>query len=84
MRTFSVRDLDRHPAQVLAAADRDGVARVRSRTGRSYAVRPEPPPTTTADWAGFAERRRSALARSELAVIGPKLAAKLDRLIAGE
>ncbi|MBP8256492.1 MAG: hypothetical protein KAX37_04150 [Opitutaceae bacterium] len=84
MKTFSVRDLDRHPGRVLAAADRDGIARVRSRTGRSYAVRPEPSPTTAPDWAGFAERRRAALARSEQRVIGPRLAAKLDRLIAGE
>lgn len=84
MKTFSVRDLDRHPGQVLAAADRDGVARVRSRAGRSYAVRPEPPPATTPDWAGFAERRRTALARSGQTLIGTRLAAKIDRLIAGE
>lgn len=84
MKTFSVRDLDRNPGRVLAAADRDGVARVCSRTGRSYAVRPELPPTTTPDWADFAERRRAALARSHQAVIGQKLAAKIDRLIAGE
>ncbi|MBP7141077.1 MAG: hypothetical protein KBA71_04165 [Opitutaceae bacterium] len=84
MKTFTVRDIDRHPGKVLAAADRDGVARVRSRTGRSYSVRPELPPTTTPDWAGFAERRRAALARSGQAAIGSKLAAKLDRLIAGE
>lgn len=83
MKTFSVRDLDRHPGQVLAATDRDSVARVHNRAGRSYAVRPELPPTTTPNWAGFAERRRAALARAEQAVIGSKLAAKLDRLIAG-
>lgn len=84
MKTFSVRDLDRNPALVLAAADRDGVARVRSRTGRSYALRPEPASAGKTDWAAFAVRRRAALRQLGMRPIGPKLAAELDRLITGE
>ncbi len=84
MKTFTVRDLDRSPAKVLAAADRDGVARVRSRTGRTYAVRPETTVAPKTDWAAFAQERRAALARLNMPRISRALAAKLDLMIAGE
>jgi hypothetical protein len=41
MKTFTVRELDRQPARVLDACDREGAVRVRRRGGRSYVVRPE-------------------------------------------
>ena len=40
VKTFSVRDLDRTPAVVLAACDRDGEARIRRRDGRTYRLMP--------------------------------------------
>jgi hypothetical protein len=40
MKTFTVRDLDRKPADVLLACDTEGVALIRSRSGRSYEIRP--------------------------------------------
>src|SRR5207247_8505454 len=41
MKTFTVRELDREPAAVLDAADRDGVVRVKRRDGRMYSIQPE-------------------------------------------
>lgn len=43
MKTFTVRDLDRRPGEVLAACDAYGEARVRRRDGRSYILKPENP-----------------------------------------
>ncbi len=84
VKTFTVRDLDRNPAAVLAAADRDGVARVRSRTGRRYSVRPEAKARTDVDWAGFAARRRAALEARGLPRVSRPAAREIDRLLAGE
>ena len=62
MKAFTVRDLDRTPAKVLAAADRDGVARVRSRDGRLYVLRPEKIVRgKETSWAAFARARRVGL-----------------------
>jgi hypothetical protein len=44
MKTFTVRDLDRTPAKVLASCDADGEARIRCRDGRTYLIKPEPSP----------------------------------------
>jgi hypothetical protein len=44
MRTFTVRELDRAPATVLAACDRDGEARISHRDGRAYRIVPEAAP----------------------------------------
>lgn len=40
MKTFTVRDMDRQPAAVLDACDRDGEVRIRRRDGRVYLVTP--------------------------------------------
>lgn len=84
VKSFTVRDLDRNPAAVLAAADRDGVARVRSRTGRRYSVRPESGAAPTVDWAAFAGRRRAALESRRFPRIDRPAAREIDRLLAGE
>lgn len=84
MKTFTARDLNRSPAKVLAAADRDGVARVRSRNGRTYSVKPEAPASGKVDWDAFVARRRAALKRLKMPPISNAAAAELDRLIAGE
>ena len=59
MKTFTVRDLDRTPAAVLAACDRDGEALIRRRDGREYRLVPGTGPkrviTSVPD---FAARRR--------------------------
>ena len=86
VKTFTVRDLDRTPALVLAAADRDGVARVRQRGGRAYAIRPEAAPRKkSSDWAAFARQQRAWLKQT---YAGPVLSsaqqAELDRLIASD
>jgi hypothetical protein len=54
MKTFTVRDLDRQPAVVLDACDKEGAVRIRRRNGRSYTVRPDEPKPTKAS----AEARR--------------------------
>jgi hypothetical protein len=40
MKTFTVRELDRQPSEVLDAADREGIVQVRRRDGRVYSVQP--------------------------------------------
>ena len=62
MKAFTVRDLDRTPAKVLAAADRDGVTRIRSRDGRLYVLRPEKKVSKKeTNWAAFARARQIGL-----------------------
>ena len=85
MKAFTVRDLDRAPAKVLAAADRDGLARVRSRDGRLYVLRPEKVVSKKkTDWAAFARARRAGL--KALFPDGPVLTSEqartFDRLLA--
>lgn len=87
MKSFTVRDLDRAPAKVLAAADRDGLARVRSRDGRLYVLRPEKiTPTKSTGWAAFTRARRVGL--RALFPDGPIMTAAqartFDRLLADD
>ncbi|MEX2044615.1 MAG: hypothetical protein WD941_04625 [Opitutus sp.] len=84
MRNFTARDLNRSPAKVLAAADRDGVARVSSRNGRRYLVKPDAPPKPKVDWDKFAANRRAAIMRLNMSRISRADAVTLDRIIAGE
>lgn len=87
MKAFTVRDLDRAPAKVLAAADRDGLARVRSRDGRLYVLRPEKAVAKKkTNWVTFAQARRAGL--KTLFPDGPVLTADetraFDRLLAAD
>lgn len=80
MKTFTVRDLDREPAAVLDAADREGAVRVRRRDGRTYSVKPEATAKKITALPDF---------RARIKMIFPKpipksQAAAVDRLIAGE
>lgn len=84
MKTFTARDLNRSPAKVLAAADRDGVARVRSRNGRRYLVKPDASQAPKIDWDRFVAERRAAIKRLNMPRISRTDAAALDRIIAGE
>jgi hypothetical protein len=87
MKAFTVRDLDRAPAKVLAAADRDGLAHVRSRDGRLYVLRPEKQPAKQkAGWAAFARNRRAGLksAFPDGPVLTASQARAFDRLLAAD
>lgn len=83
---FTVRDMNRHLAKVLAACDRLGVVRIRSRKGQTYELRPQapPPPTATGDrpegYPDFAARRKAI----GLPMMTKKQREQLDKLIAGE
>jgi len=74
METFTVRDLNRSAASVLAAAERDGVAVVRRRGGKAYEVRPRVESAPSAGWRTFLERRRRR--RQELYSEGPIMTRK--------
>ncbi len=84
MKTFTIRDLNRSSAAVIAAADRDGGVRLRSRTGRTYTVRPDAVATGAPDWDAFVKTRREAIAKLKMPRISKVQANELDRLIAGE
>jgi len=81
MKTFTVRDLDRAPAAVLAACDREGEVRIRCRDGRTYRLAPE------------AEARRAITALPDFAARRRKLFPKpltqeqtrmVDQMLRGE
>lgn len=81
MKTFTVRELDREPAMVLEAADRDGVARIKRRDGRVYLVRPviaESARITALP--DFAARRKAIFPKA----IPAAQVRQADRLIAGQ
>lgn len=80
MKTFTVRELDREPAAVLDAADKEGVARIKRRDGRMYTIRPESTGKKITSLPDF---------RARINQIFPKPISKtqaqiFDRLIAGE
>ncbi len=81
---FTVRDLNRHPAEVLAACDRLGVIRIKSRKGQTYELRlapaPDPAETPKKAYPDFAARRRA----MGMPMMTPEQRDQLDRLIAGE
>lgn len=86
--SFTVRDLNRQPARVLAACDRHGAVRIRTRDGRSYCLRPESPePARTAPveslvarWGRLRQRLRAA----GFVPPSPAEMERINRLIAGE
>ena len=80
MKTFTVRELDREPAAVLNAADRDGAVRIKRRNGRSYTIRAESPTTQITELPDFRARLKKLFPKP----IPAAQAALVDRLIAGE
>ena len=40
VKIFTVRELDREPAAVLDAADKEGAVRIKRRDGRTYSLQP--------------------------------------------
>jgi hypothetical protein len=81
MKTFTVRDLDRSPGEVLEASRIDGKARIRERGGKTYIITPEMSPTShITALPNFAARRAALLPRP----LSPAFARKLDRALASE
>lgn len=80
MKTFTVRELDRAPATVLDAADREGIALIRRRDGRTYTLRPQSPAKKITALPDFAARRKAIFAKPV-----PASQVRLaDKLLAGE
>jgi len=81
MKTFTVRDLDRIPGEVLKACDSNGVVRVRSRGGRRYLIKPEAQATPVmANLPDFAARRDRLFPEP----MAKDFVHRLDQAIAGE
>jgi hypothetical protein len=82
MKTFTVRDLDRKPGEVLRACRADGVALIRSRDGATYAIRPcdEQNQAVRSDW--FEKHQAWLLSASGTSVDRAALEAA-DELVAG-
>jgi hypothetical protein len=80
MKTFTVRELDRQPAAVLDAADKDGSVRIRRRDGRTYSVQPIVAQRKITGLPDFAGRRRAIFSK----VIPAAQVRLADKLIAGE
>jgi hypothetical protein len=80
MKTFNVRELDRQPASVLDAADREGVVRIKRRDGRTYSVQPESVVRKMVSLPDFAARRRAIFPKP----IPAAQAKRVDKLIRGE
>jgi hypothetical protein len=80
MKTFTVRQLDREPATVLDAADKDGLVRIKRRDGRAYSIQPESTVRKMVSVPNLAARRRAIFPRS-IPAVQSRLA---DKLIRGE
>jgi hypothetical protein len=80
MKVFTVRELDREPATVLDAADKEGIVRVKRRDGRVYSVRPETTSKKIIALPDFRTRLKKIFPKP----IPASQAASVDRLIAGE
>ena len=81
MKTFTVRELDRQPAAVLAASTRDGAARIRSRDGSTFVLTPEKEPKRTMTaLPDFAARRRKIFPKT----LTKEQTRQVDQFIRGE
>ena len=80
MKTFTVRQLDREPAAVLDAADRDGVVQIKRRNGRIYSLQPEGLRKRITALPDFAARRNAIFSRT----IPASQVRLVDKTIAGE
>jgi hypothetical protein len=81
MKTFTVRELDRSPGEVLEASRIEGKARIRARGGQTYIIMPEPAPARRiTSLPNFAARRAALLAKP----LSSEFTRKFDRALAGE
>jgi hypothetical protein len=84
MKTFTVRDLDRKPATVLDACDREGAVLIQRRDGRRYTVRPDAGSAQKVPWRKLFAEHRARIARIFPEPIPKEQVLILDQLIAGE
>jgi hypothetical protein len=84
MKTFTVRDLDRKPALVLDACDREGAVRIQRRDGRKYTVRPEEGAAQKVAWRKLVAEHRTRLARIFPEPLTKEQVRKVDELLGGE
>jgi hypothetical protein len=84
MKTFTVRDLDRKPATVLDACDREGAVLIQRRDGRRYTVRPDAGSAQKVPWRKLFAEHRARIARIFPEPISKEQARVVDQLIAGE
>jgi hypothetical protein len=86
--SFTLRDLNRQPAKVLAACDMHGTVRIRTRGGRSYSLKRESSePDRTAKVESLVARRQRLRQRLRAAGFVPPSPADMEqvnRIIAGE
>jgi len=86
--SFTLRDLNRQPAKVLAACDLHGTVRIRTRGGRSYSLKRESfEPERTARVQSIVARRlrlRQRLRAAGFMPPSPAEVAQINRIIAGE
>ena len=80
MKIFTVRQMDREPATVLDAADKEGVVHIKRRDGRTYSVQPEARTPRVIKLPDFRARRRTIFPKA----IPAAHVRKVDKLIAGE
>ncbi len=80
MKTFTLRELDRVPNAVLDASDRDGVAKVRRRDGRTYTIRPDAGPARITAVPDLLDRLAKLFPKS----IPTAQSRLVDKLLAGE
>jgi hypothetical protein len=80
MKTFTVRQLDREPATVLDACDREGIVQVRRRDGRVYSIQSAAAGHKPISLPDFAARRRAIFPK----MIPATQVRKVDKLIRGE
>ncbi|MBI4028268.1 MAG: hypothetical protein HY360_25000 [Verrucomicrobia bacterium] len=84
MKTFTVRDLDRKPALVLDACDKDGAVRIRRRNGHSYMLQPEEDPTRKVAWRQFLIEHRARVTAIFPERLTQAQTQAVDQLITGE
>lgn len=81
---FTVRDLNRHLSEVLAACNRLGSVLIRSRAGETYELRRKPPEKKPKEakpaYPDFAARRKAI----GMPMMTKEQSERFDRIIAGE
>jgi hypothetical protein len=80
MKTFTVRELDRQPAAVLDACDREGAVRIRRRGGRMYTLSADTGPGRITALPDFRARTATIFPHP----LKPPQIHQADKLLAGE
>ena len=80
MKIFTVRQLDREPATVLDACDREGMVQIRRRDGRVYSIQSAAHTTRVTELPDFRARIKKIFPRQ----IPARQVAMVDKLIRGE